>query len=442
MKTQPAHRFLLIRFVLCVFVVLIICPLFYSCRAKPKTEIVIWDFPRWKIDADSTSFQWMQDECDRFEAQHPDVKFKLSPLTWADGEEKLLFSFKQRKYPDIFPMNIEQYNYIRNRIELEDLSSIYSEEEWDDFKPRALKAFSNEGKIDGLPFYLSGQVMIVNTTLAERYNVPLPSGIYWTKEEFYDFVKKSTLDLNQDGKIDIHGLSMIIAPGKRSAWPFFLYDNPELMDSLKVDTPQFKTNLEFLYDLVHKDKITPLQTLTSAEYSVVKDFLDGKYMCHSGGMWVLSLIHRRQRNKEINSQFKLMSYPAPSSEKAQTFFSVAGYGVAKQKDKDKARYCKLFMRQLCEKGYDYNLYSVLPARKSHDDVLKKYEYLSAADQIIASAHVFYPIPFWKEIDDIIQRNLQDIFFQKKTIKEGLALAQKNVNFQLERMKKGESKGND
>jgi len=415
-----------------VTVILLLCVL-VNCSNDQRIKITIWDFPRWEEqNLSKDRFGWMNAEIAKFQALHPEVDFALTPLDWSTGEEKLLFSFRHRNYPDIFPVNIEQYNYIHDLIEMENLTPMMESDRWNLFEPSALKPFQKETQIFALPMYKSGEVIFINQTLAEKYGVQIPEGLHWNFETFADFVRKGTIDLNQDGKIDIHGLGVIINPGKRGIWSFFLYDNPGLADNMDVHSPQFKKNFNALYQLIVNDKVTPIPTLSDNEGSVSTAFLSGKYLCYAGGLWVTNLIKKGQENGTITDRFSIKAFPAPNPEKAFSFFSIAGYSLSKQKDSRKRDLCLQFMKQIYDKGYNYTRYNVLPVTVNGEKSIENDEYLPVANKILSSGKVFFPAPYWKEVDDHLQRTMLEIYLGNTSLEKGFQKAQTDIDALLNR----------
>jgi ABC-type glycerol-3-phosphate transport system substrate-binding protein len=74
----------------------------------------------------------------------------------------------------------------------------------DDYLPASLEGGSYEGHVYSLPLYTFGGALVYNKELFEKYNVKVPETI----EELEEAAEKLTLDLDDDGKADIYGITM------------------------------------------------------------------------------------------------------------------------------------------------------------------------------------------------------------------------------------------
>ena len=74
----------------------------------------------------------------------------------------------------------------------------------DDYLPASLEGASYEGKVYSLPLYTFGAALVYNKDLFETYDVKVPETI----EELEEAAEKLTLDLDDDGVIDVYGITM------------------------------------------------------------------------------------------------------------------------------------------------------------------------------------------------------------------------------------------
>ena len=81
----------------------------YSCFLYPllkgiasPIQIEIWDFPRWLEPGEKVDrFKWISRKILEFEQKNPDIKVKLTKLTWKRGGEKLKISALGGSHPDV-----------------------------------------------------------------------------------------------------------------------------------------------------------------------------------------------------------------------------------------------------------------------------------------------------------------------------------------------------
>ena len=74
----------------------------------------------------------------------------------------------------------------------------------DDFYKGFIDSLKWEGDIYGLPFFQTGGILMYRKDLFEEYGVEVPESM----DELEEAAAKLTRDTNNDGKIDIYGLSM------------------------------------------------------------------------------------------------------------------------------------------------------------------------------------------------------------------------------------------
>ncbi len=79
-----------------------------------------------------------------------------------------------------------------------DLSKVFFE--------KSLEALSYKGKLYAIPRDVSNLVIYYNKDIFKKYNVPVPNK-YWTFNDLLIISKKLTIDVNNDGKTDIWGIS-------------------------------------------------------------------------------------------------------------------------------------------------------------------------------------------------------------------------------------------
>ena len=426
MKKSKFFFLFVITFIALLFIVFI-----YQKKGN-KIVINLWDYPRWREKNSTDRFFWIKKQIKKFQKKYPEVKINFTPMTWNQGYQKLLFSLRYGNAPDIFPVNVEEYYYFHSIAEFEDLTPILSKKEWKDFDKNCMKFFEKNGKIYVLPFYRSGIVLFVNKTYVKRYHIPLNLK-KWDINSFYNFVRSGTIDLDNNGTIDIWGFAAILKSSKRSLWPFLVYGDKNINDSLNFSTETFRKNIKFIYKLTKKN-ILPLKVLTMSEIKVNKDFFNGKFLCYSAGLYLTQIIEKMKREGTLNYEFDILPYPSTDNLN-YAFYSIAGYSVLKQKKLQKRKYCFEFLRQLYKSHYNYRAYKVLPVRNSHLKYIKGDEFLAKAYEIFKNGLIFYPHPYWSEIDDIVQRILMEILFGNLNIDEGISKIQHEVNQLLE--EKGE-----
>lgn len=230
-----------------------------ATAAKKKVSLSMWTFV-------SRHNEFYMDQAERFIKEHPEYDFKLTIETypWAEMHDKLLISLLAGVgAPDLCDVEIAPFGRFFKDIHFVDLSDLIGKYRdvliWSRVLP-----YSYEGKNYGVPTHLGSWVMYYNKevfekvgidieTTDEHYN-PLPIK---TWDDFISLGKKVTKDFDGDGEIDqwmtsVENASRIIPVGlslqREVGW--ISEDGKPLMDH-----PKNIEVMQFLGDLVHKDKI-------------------------------------------------------------------------------------------------------------------------------------------------------------------------------------------
>lgn len=80
----------------------------------------------------------------------------------------------------------------------------------DDYVDASMIGASYEGKVYALPLYTYGPALVYNKALFEQYDVKVPTNI----QELEEAAEKLTLDTDNDGKIDVYGITMRARAGE------------------------------------------------------------------------------------------------------------------------------------------------------------------------------------------------------------------------------------
>ena len=204
----------------------------------------------------------------RFQEEYPNISVEAIPVasrnippvgnTLPSGgyPEWLRQSFTSGSPPDVFMLayrDIGRYvtrgivepldGYLRN-------SAVFSE---DDFYPTALDAFRspflNDNELAAIPQNVSSLVVYYNTDMFDAMDIERPvSG--WSWDEFASAASALTLDLDDDGRIDVHGVAF--EPSITRFAPFIwgaggeIYDDLHAPTKLLIDTPEARAGIQWL----------------------------------------------------------------------------------------------------------------------------------------------------------------------------------------------------
>lgn len=205
---------------------------------------------------------------ERFHQEYPSITVQAIPVasrnvpptgnTLPSGgyPEWLRQSFTSGSPPDVFMLAYRDIGRYVTRGIVEPLdgylgsSTVFDES---DFYPAALDAFRNpflDGNgLGAIPQNVSSLVVYYNTEMFDAIGVDRPAA-GWTWDEFAAAASALTLDLDGDGRIDVHGLAF--EPSITRYAPFIwgaggeVYDDLFVPTKLMIDTPEARAGIQWL----------------------------------------------------------------------------------------------------------------------------------------------------------------------------------------------------
>ena len=266
-----------------------------GCQKKQKvnsdvTEVVFWHAMGGPLgDA-------LQQLVDEFNDTHPDIYINAINMgNYTALSQKLMASIQTGNQPNL----AQAYEaWTANMIDgdvLVPISDMINEdpnfgvEDLMDFYDVFLKSNTINGKLWSFPFNKSVMVMYYNKDILFQNDIN-PDNPPKTWQDFRDYCKLLTQDLDGDGSIDQYGATM-----KISAWKFenlLLQAGGEIM-SEDGKTPAFKSPegvaaLDFLTNIINVDKTGYL----SPGYDVQNDFLASKFCMYEYSSVSLAYMQR------------------------------------------------------------------------------------------------------------------------------------------------------
>lgn len=122
----------------------------------------------WTMALKPTFTSYMQDSLVRFEAQHPGVHVEWVDVPGNAIEDKTLSAVSGGAPPDLVNLNPDFAQRLASKGALQDLGAQIPRALLSSYFPAALAANRHEGKLVGLPWYLSTQVTLFNRSLLQK----------------------------------------------------------------------------------------------------------------------------------------------------------------------------------------------------------------------------------------------------------------------------------
>jgi len=391
---------------------------------KPMT-IKIWEFPRWRETPDSVDrFYWMRRQIAEFEKLHPEVSVELTELTWERGADKKRIAIAAGVGPDIvtgtLPVRLIEGGFA------EPIDPYLTEEERADFFEPALDAFTYDGVTYGWPWYLTGSAMFVNLDLFEEYGVTPPSP-EWSHAEFLDRARRLTRDIDGDGQPDVHGFGFLVRPGDTNVWPFIFPDGAGFpaIDHAALPGPGdgYTAGLGRLHELIHKDRVSPVQCAAWDTIALWQRFADRRDIAMAPwGIWAIPKLRTLEDFNFDVLPYPSLAEPQAASTPMRAFIGTAGFIVLRQPDPAKRRLCMEFARFLVrpEQQARLTLYGVFPSRASAGNIYEDDELMGKAQRVITSGQTIPRHSEWAKIEEKLQREMQLALLNEKSVDAALA----------------------
>ncbi len=302
-----------------------------------------------------------------------------------------------------------------------------------DYFKETVKPFMFKGKYYGIPKDFTTMVLYYNKDIFDREGIKYPDA-NWTWNDFRKVAKSLTKDLNGDGRIDQYGFVFETWLGYWISWIW--QNNGKIFDEKRGKyvigkEPYLSRNVEtlqFLYDLMYKYKVAPTIQETH-DMGTSELFETGKIaMCTYGRWRTLELKNKRTFRWDVAVLPK-------NKKRASALFTVC-YAIAKN-SKHKLEAWKLLKFLVGKEGQISTAESCLAVPSLKSIALSKHFFEPQALSIKVNAKVFldqlkysYIMPatdYAPEVNDIINRNMDEIFVNKKPIKEVLIKIQNEID---------------
>ena len=412
-----------------LYLILIGLTIFYNCSGGKANKIkyLMWGRPE-EIKA-------VQNFITEFNKIYPEIKVEI--IHTPDYYTKLQTMIAGGMPPDVMYMGSEYFPSFVKRGALLDLTP-YIENDPDnvlekfninEFFAETLEPFKYENKYYGIPKDFTTLVVYYNKELFDRAGVKYPSSD-WTWEDFKNIAIKLTKDTDNDGIIDQFGFVFENWVGYWISW--IRQNGGDIYDEktgkyVIGKEPYLSKNVEtfqFLYDLMYKYHCAPTMQ-ESRDMEGTQLLETGKVAMATYGRW---------RTLELkNAQFKWDIAALPKKvKKASTLYTVC-YSISKN-SQNKENSWKLIKFLVGEKGQIETAESCL-AVPSLKKIAFSDHFLNpkALQHNKVNAKIFFeslpyakttpPHPKAQEFNDTITRYLDEIFINKKDIRETLVKLQ-------------------
>jgi len=284
----------------------------------------------------------------------------------------------------------------------------------DDISPNIMKSVYVDNELYAAPTEWNNGVMHFNTKRLEEAGLSIPSE-NWTKEEFLDYCKKLTKEVN--GKKQ-YAIAITDHYMVAESW---LYTNGAayMTDDFKkstINSPESIEIFQLWQDLIYKYKYAPIP---EKNVDIIQQLIDGTVAMGSWGRWP-SMQYLANDFKDVAVQY------LPNFKKKATAFGVGGIAVMKQSKRFEEAAKLAFWMATPEFGTNFFSAGAIPASRTiANDVIpklgfpKNFELFYGSSEIAVVTHspIQYP-----ECESIVLRAMSDILTNQKDVKTTLDAA--------------------
>lgn len=412
-----------------VLVLAILFAFAFPAMAAWKGEILMWDYPAWRINGDN--YGWQKQKIAEFEKSHPGIKVKLVEIPWSGGPEKLDIAVQSKTYPDIVrgPLRVQ---YIEEGV-LEPLDSFLTAEDYKDYLPNAISGYSIDGKLYGFPFYMTSMTLLLNLDLFEKRGVTPPKNGIWTWAEFQAAAKKLTFDNNGDGKIDVYGFAASAMSPNEHLWPFLYTEGARLLDEkgkFGFTSPSALQSLKQLQSVTTNKEMSMPNAAGYGDPDIYMMFKNGRIGICAIGAWAVAAVREDVPKMKVGSAY----YPVGSSGKFCNAGSISAYYIFKQKDKEKLKVVAELGRFLTSTQEQKQLfhYGTFPTRKSAKGIYGNDPAMKLLENGLSQIVLPPATPMIDKLTDETSKAIQMILLGRKTPEDGMKEAERKVERLLSR----------
>lgn len=238
---------------------------------------------------------------DQFNASQKDIEVKLDVLSWADGEQILSTQVSGGQPPDLANASAQFMGAMAGINEAQPLNDLLSKEFLAKFQPSGIEAFTINGKLIAMPYFLDPRAMYYRKDLFEKAGLKPP--------ETWDDVIAAAKKLNNPPDMNAIGLAFSFKSDAMDYWWYAWLGangadgNTNLWDEngkSRFNTPEAIAATQFLVDLAQTYKaVNPDYVTASRDADLQPLFYAGKLAMLETGSWFPTLLKNNAPDLQV-----------------------------------------------------------------------------------------------------------------------------------------------
>ncbi len=238
---------------------------------------------------------------DEFNASQNEIEVKLDVYSWGDNPQQLTTEISGGQAPDLANGNAQWVGTWNSINELVPLDDLLSKEFLANFVPSGIQAFTIDGKLMALPYFLDPRALYYRKDLFEKAGLKAP--------ETWDDVFAAAQKLNDPGNINTFGLAFGRKSDDMDYWWYAWLGangadgNTKLWDEngkSRFNTPEGIAATQFLVDLAQKYKaVNPDFVTANRDADLQTLFYNSKLAMLETGSWYPTLLKNNAPDLQV-----------------------------------------------------------------------------------------------------------------------------------------------
>ncbi|WP_108660218.1 ABC transporter substrate-binding protein [Acuticoccus kandeliae] len=262
--------------------VLTLTAAFLATAAHADTTVTMWTF----LDPAKTSPREvaLKQMIEDFEAENPGIKVRVEPQDFAQMPPKFFLGHRTGNNPDVVWIDAKNLGGLQQSGAGADLEKLIVDK-WapdgkaDFFVEAGWEAARHEGELVALPLFHGASVIYYRSDLLAEAGIDPETLSSW--DGIATAAKALTKDNDGDGRVDVWGFGMPLAPLKTESTPLLigmLEGGDQVFDGCKAnfDTEAGRRALTFTVDLINNG-VTPKDALVYNVDDITEQFAAGRY---------------------------------------------------------------------------------------------------------------------------------------------------------------------
>jgi multiple sugar transport system substrate-binding protein len=372
----------------------------------------------------------------RFNQKYPNVKVEIAidPITngWGDFVTHVLSQFNANNAYDVYGTAIETFRTFETRnlfIPLDDY--IAGHTSYSDFDPALFKYASYKDKTYFIPIGWNNIMINYNRKLFKDAGVDFPKA-GWTWNEFREIAKKLTV---RDGAGNVTQFGYEVPNQFFFVQPWFFSNGTSVLNAdwtaSNMLDPKVSESLQFLYDLIHVDKVSPIP----GKDAMNNQFMAAQVAMISRGHWIVENAMAAKLDMDIATP--------PTKVNDYTVIGFGGYAISKtSKYQDLAKELVGELTSFETQKEEGESGGGVPGRKSAAETETFLAYPPSAALYYQTLPHTLPVPSpanFQDVEKIFIRNYIAMMSGEISIADGVKRTDRELNESFKRLAEHQAK---